>query len=660
MKQFKLFHCVLHIDATADSNNEGRPLVTVTAKDSNGRMFTVLRAFLPNEQAWSFKWLFQVVFTSLLGVEYLNDVKIMLGDGCPQQISQIEDAIDKYYSHVYRTRCSWHIIDRGWYAKVNIEMGGKSRRKRRLGLKGARRNPAKELTERNKVARKLYRWMFSWAQAGHCETLEEFQVSKALYLKFLKSKEVTTLLGTGCVDTLVGFLRQHVSPHEDRFCYYRRRGLFHLESHSNTSHEGTNNALFNCAAPVMPTNSVEKAAKTLYLNADVKTRNTCIKMCEKNSSRKLWSSSPTSDFVTDLCESLLMTEWSKADDYISYRSRCDQWFVCHVNEKKDRVIAASNDSATELESDDGDTDWWEGGFDEENETLEEDKMTETEKKIQKFGVIPKFRRVYEVRINEMNCLSCSCLKHSRMGYPCRHIGSVMKNDASFKLCYAAGFPLTSVIVFWRQEYYLYGMSSNPLYFPIQKTLWSLSRNDTTGVPCPVLPEQDKYEVPEYILELLGSPAECRVLNYTDSLSSVSLRELMDRRNANRMLDNADVPMGLSQTSHFDDDVNVTFGEYDDDGAFGYVMNQDGIPKPGDQASTKEILSSAFYDAVEAIHNSNSKGKYEQELLAVFHELQMRANADCDANKKRAGKRISMFPPNSKRKKTHGTKHMNSR
>ncbi len=49
LEQFGLFHVSLHIDATADTNKEGRPLVTVTSKDSYGRMFFVLRAFLPCE-----------------------------------------------------------------------------------------------------------------------------------------------------------------------------------------------------------------------------------------------------------------------------------------------------------------------------------------------------------------------------------------------------------------------------------------------------------------------------------------------------------------------------------------------------------------------------------------------------------------------------------
>jgi hypothetical protein len=53
VKEFQLFNVCFHIDATADSNKEGRPLVTVSSKDLYGKMFIVLWAFLPNEQSWS-------------------------------------------------------------------------------------------------------------------------------------------------------------------------------------------------------------------------------------------------------------------------------------------------------------------------------------------------------------------------------------------------------------------------------------------------------------------------------------------------------------------------------------------------------------------------------------------------------------------------------
>jgi sensor c-di-GMP phosphodiesterase-like protein len=42
LQQFNLFHVCLHIDATADSNKEGRPLVTLSSKDSYGKMFLIL------------------------------------------------------------------------------------------------------------------------------------------------------------------------------------------------------------------------------------------------------------------------------------------------------------------------------------------------------------------------------------------------------------------------------------------------------------------------------------------------------------------------------------------------------------------------------------------------------------------------------------------
>ena len=48
VRQFQLFNVCLHIDATAESNKESRPLVTVSSKDSYGQHFIVLRAFLPN------------------------------------------------------------------------------------------------------------------------------------------------------------------------------------------------------------------------------------------------------------------------------------------------------------------------------------------------------------------------------------------------------------------------------------------------------------------------------------------------------------------------------------------------------------------------------------------------------------------------------------
>ena len=52
---FYLFPEVLYCDVICGTNNENRPLFTVTGKDSSGKMFTFFRAFLPNQKQWSFR-----------------------------------------------------------------------------------------------------------------------------------------------------------------------------------------------------------------------------------------------------------------------------------------------------------------------------------------------------------------------------------------------------------------------------------------------------------------------------------------------------------------------------------------------------------------------------------------------------------------------------
>ena len=48
-RMFELFPSVLYVDTTCDTNNEGRPLLSINGKDTSSRPFTVLRALLPNQ-----------------------------------------------------------------------------------------------------------------------------------------------------------------------------------------------------------------------------------------------------------------------------------------------------------------------------------------------------------------------------------------------------------------------------------------------------------------------------------------------------------------------------------------------------------------------------------------------------------------------------------
>ncbi len=113
-RQFKMFSEVLHIDCTADTNHEDRPFLTITGRNSNGKMFIVIRPFLPNERAWVFCWLFQTVMPTLLGKEYIGRVKVIVTDGDSQETSQLDIAISLHFRNVCRVRCGWYVVDRGW------------------------------------------------------------------------------------------------------------------------------------------------------------------------------------------------------------------------------------------------------------------------------------------------------------------------------------------------------------------------------------------------------------------------------------------------------------------------------------------------------------------------------------------------------------------
>jgi hypothetical protein len=120
------------MDATQDTNKEKWPLFTITARDSTGAMFMVARAFLPNERAWVFCWLFQVVLPSLLGHKWLQHVQVIITDGDSQETSQLDIAMPKFFPQAHWVRCGWHIVDQGWkrYGPCKLNASGANAKKK--------------------------------------------------------------------------------------------------------------------------------------------------------------------------------------------------------------------------------------------------------------------------------------------------------------------------------------------------------------------------------------------------------------------------------------------------------------------------------------------------------------------------------------------------
>jgi hypothetical protein len=112
-----LFHAfpeVLCVDGTHETNNESRPLMTVSVKDSKGKVTVVARCIAPNERSWFFRWLFQEALPVLFGPHSLRFVKLIMTDGDSQEMSQVDFARKTHFVNAKRTRCAWHLVDQGW------------------------------------------------------------------------------------------------------------------------------------------------------------------------------------------------------------------------------------------------------------------------------------------------------------------------------------------------------------------------------------------------------------------------------------------------------------------------------------------------------------------------------------------------------------------
>ena len=95
-----MFPEVITVDCTADTNNEARPLLTMAGKYFYGRMFIFLRAFLPNERNWVFRWIFSIVLPKFFHKIILSRIRLIISDGDAQECTSIDNAVNLYFPQV--------------------------------------------------------------------------------------------------------------------------------------------------------------------------------------------------------------------------------------------------------------------------------------------------------------------------------------------------------------------------------------------------------------------------------------------------------------------------------------------------------------------------------------------------------------------------------
>ena len=158
-----------------------------------------------------------------------------------------------------------------------------------------------------------------------------------------------------------------------------------------------------CAAPVLPTLTLDKSAQRLSQKAIISTKTRSIIVAKQLNNEKLWSNLPTSKFLTTLGEGLVIEQLSQRDEYESVRIAHDVFQVRRLLHGQAR------------------------------------------------GPVPVFRWVGTVLIR-LGRLHCDCCYFERIGIVCRHMMHVLtKISPQYPGC-----SHNDNSVFWWTKYAFYG------------------------------------------------------------------------------------------------------------------------------------------------------------------------------------------------------------
>ena len=409
---FKMYPNTIFCDVTSDTNKEKRPFFTVTGKDTMGKMFTILRAYLPNEQSWIFRWLFMTIFPQMFPRNILQKVKFICSDGDPQEFTQIDEAIARYFPKAKRGRCGWHINTKTW-------------------IRNGPKRGCSKCTDLiwQKHTRRLTNWIYSWMKPD-CETKYEFELSKYLFFRYLRSPQVRNEIGTEYCITVENMVQQYIEVHEDKFVFHEKIALRHFNEYSNSCHEGTNKGLKFHSNKVGPQFLLENSAMRLTQQGKTRYQKFCIDATRQLTKNPVWNHSlkNLNNKIISRGLSLLTEEFNLHGNYENVRVEDATWYVC-MNCNMDNGRKSSF-----------------------------------------YSVHPIYSRVRTVTVTK-GFMKCSCKLFERTGLICRHMFNVMSTFRE----YDGPFHHDISVCWWTTYYKNAGMQT-----PLSQALEKLFDNDIIG------------------------------------------------------------------------------------------------------------------------------------------------------------------------------------
>ena len=491
---FRLFPHVLKIDVVKGTNQEDRPLLTISIRTSQGRYVVICRILLSHERRISYRWVFCHALPALLGVEYMKFIIVIMTDGDSNEMEELEIAIKLYLSGCHRLRCGWHIVHKGYHRRVPLEGTILKMHRKDYRL----------------FVRALKNWCYTFMRPGYCETKYELRASKCILLSYLHSRHVRRFLDSTKRLMVQEFLVTGVFPHDQHIAHCHRRNLRCYNECTNSSHEGTNFGAKFHSCPVWRNGTLASTAMSLNLQSDIAIDELFRQLSLQIEGRAVWMPGSSSgngkiglDELTSFAGDLVKDQWEKRACYNCKRDQLQdhKW---HVRLK------------------------------------EEEEVPSTTKALH-----PVWRRTWEVKLDLISKrLLCQCAHFQRTGYPCRHQAAVIELEVPK----SNGFSHRDCSVIWWKRYMFFGHRSEG---PLDDCLRFLFGNDIIG---PSMPDQYFHNRKEVVAQCPDFPigeGSSICLNYSAEALNKAIHQFSSivKSDGQEVFSSAHDDVGLSQESY---------------------------------------------------------------------------------------------------------------
>ena len=160
--------------------------------------------------------------------------------------------------------------------------------------------------------------------------------SKQLFLTYINT-HCKSVLGIPFTETLLVWYRNSVETLESNYCYWRRNRIRHYDEYTNSTHEGTNNALKHRAGAVQPNLKLKNAVAKISFFANVDGNRRKSHVAYEYRTKSTCSNQNISDWLTIPCDNILSTLENIKHKYVVFRNGLNTWLCTRCPEHPKEV-----------------------------------------------------------------------------------------------------------------------------------------------------------------------------------------------------------------------------------------------------------------------------------------------------------------------------------